>query len=129
MNYNCNSRLEKKERLVGIKQHIMEQRLLQEESKRREQREKIQRTTQRLEMWRLVKQEERRLINIKRKERAELIRQKCKIAAEMAHRTLLDISLDWKRKEKARTKAKIKRAMDIEQEKQKAVERRYMIIK
>lgn len=76
-------------------------------------------------MLRLIRQEERRLINIKREERIEQIRQKCKIATEIARRKVIDTLADWK-KDRARKKGREKRLMDIEQQKKKDMEEKYI---
>lgn len=112
--------------MTSERQRLVQQRLLQEELRIQKLKERACRTTRRLKLLRLVRQEERRLINIKREERTEQIWQKCKIATEIARRKVIDTLVDWKKKDKARKKAKEKRLLDIEQRKQKEMEERYL---
>lgn len=116
--------MKEREKLASERQRLVQQRLLQEELRIQKLKERACRTTQRLKLLRLVKQEERRLINIKCEERTEQIRQKCKIATEIARRKVIDTLVDWKKKDKARKKAKEKRLLDIKQRKQKDMEER-----
>jgi len=104
----------------------MQQRLLQEELRNRKLKERAHRTTRRLKLLKLLRQEERRLINIKSEKRIEHIRQKCKLATEIARRKVIDTLVDWEKKDKARKKAKEKRLLDIEERKQKEMEERYI---
>lgn len=102
----------------------MQQRLLQKELRIQKQRERARKTEQRLQLLKFIRQEEQRLLNIKRKKRAEQTRQKCKIAAEIARRKVIDVLVDWKKKDKGREKAKNMRLIDIKQQKQKIIEER-----
>lgn len=83
---------------------------------------------QRSQVLRIIRQEEQRLLNIKRKKRTEQIQQKCKIAAEVARRKVIDVLADWKKKDMRRKKAKNMRLIDIKQQKQKIIEEKYMIL-
>ena len=104
----------------------MQQRLLQQELRTRKLKEQTYRTARRLKLLKLVKREERRLINIKRDERIEQIRQKCKIAAELTRRKMIDTLVNWKKKDKAQKKGKKKRLMNIAQQKQRDLEEKYI---
>ncbi|TGZ45887.1 Fibrous sheath-interacting protein 2 [Temnothorax longispinosus] len=115
-------RLKEREKLASERQRLVQQQLFQEELRIRKLKERACRTRRRLKLLRLIKQEERRLINIKYEKRAEQIRQKCKIATEITRRKVIDTLVDWKKKDKARKKAKEKRLLDIEQRKQKEME-------
>lgn len=118
-------RLKEREKLVSERQpHVQQQ--LQEELKIQKLKEQSYRTMRRLKLLQLVKREERRLMNIKHEERIEHIRQKCKIAAEITRRKIIDTLMDWKKKDKVRKKAKEKLMLDTEQQKQKEVEERYV---
>lgn len=81
---------------------------------------------QRLQVLKFIRQEEQRLLNIKRKKRSEQIQQKCKIAAEIARHKVIDVLADWKKKDIGRKKAKKMRLMNIKQQKQKIIEEKYM---
>ncbi|XP_011697111.1 PREDICTED: fibrous sheath-interacting protein 2 isoform X2 [Wasmannia auropunctata] len=115
-------RLKERETYVTLRQRLTQQRLLEEERKTRELKERACRTARRLKLLRLVRREEQRLLNIKSKERVEQIRQKCKIATEITRRKVIDTLLDWRKKDKARKKGREKRLMEITQQKQKAME-------
>lgn len=80
-----------------------------------------------MKLIRLIRREEQRLINIKREERIEQIRQKCKIAMEITRHKMIDTLADWKKRDKARKKSKEKRLMDIVQQKQKDLRERYIV--
>ncbi|KYQ47925.1 hypothetical protein ALC60_12883 [Trachymyrmex zeteki] len=118
-------RLKEREKLAIERQHLVQQRLLQEKLRIRKLEERTYRTTRRLKLLKFVRREEQRLLNIKRNERIEQIRQKCKIAAEIARRKVIDTLVDWKKKDKARKKNKEKRLMNIAQQKQKDMEERW----
>ncbi|XP_011170173.2 fibrous sheath-interacting protein 2 [Solenopsis invicta] len=119
-------RLKEKEKWASEREYLTQQRLLQEELKIRKLKEQAYKTTRRLKLLRLIRQEERRLINIKRNKRIEEIRQKCKIATEIARRKVIDTLVDWKKKDKARKKGKEKRLMNIQQQKEKDMEERHV---
>ncbi|XP_029676129.1 fibrous sheath-interacting protein 2 [Formica exsecta] len=118
-------RLKEREKLAKDRQRRVQQRLLQKELRIQKQRERARKTEQRLQLLKFIKQEEQRLLNIKRKKRAEQTRQKCKIAAEIARRKVIDVLVDWKKKDKGREKAKNMRLIDIKQQKQKIIEERW----
>ncbi|KYN27003.1 Fibrous sheath-interacting protein 2 [Trachymyrmex cornetzi] len=118
-------RLKEREKLTTERQHRVQQRLLQEELRTRKLEERAYRTARRLKLLKLIRREERRLINIKRDERIEQIQQKCKIAAEITRRKVIDTLVDWKKKDKARKKGREKRLMNIAQQKQKDMEEKW----
>lgn len=118
--------MKEKEKWASEREYLTQQRLLQEELKIRKLKEQAYKTTRRLKLLRLIRQEERRLINIKRNKRIEEIRQKCKIATEIARRKVIDTLVDWKKKDKARKKGKEKRLMNIQQQKEKDMEERHV---
>lgn len=118
--------MKEREKVANERQRLVQQRSLQEELKIRKLKERACRTTRRLKLLRLIRQEERRLINIKSEKRVEHIRQKCKLAAEIARRKVIDTLVDWEKKDKTRKKAKEKRLLDIERRKQKEMEERYV---
>jgi hypothetical protein len=114
-------RLKKGEKITKERQRFVKEQLLQQELKVQKQREKAHKTVQRLKLLKLLKEEERRLKNVKRKEHAEKIRQRCKIAQ---HR-VINVKVKWKIKNKVRKKARNKRLMDIKQQNRKVMEERY----
>ncbi|XP_018402263.1 PREDICTED: fibrous sheath-interacting protein 2 [Cyphomyrmex costatus] len=118
--------MKEREKLATERQHLVQLRLLQEELRIRKLEERAYRTTRRLKLLKLVRREERRLINIKCDERIEQIRQKCKIAAEITRRKVIDTLVDWKKKDKVRKKGRQKRLMNITQQKQKDMEERWI---
>ncbi|XP_012532941.1 fibrous sheath-interacting protein 2 [Monomorium pharaonis] len=118
-------RLKEREKLSSERQLLVQQRLLQEDLKIRKLKERAFRTTQRLKLLKLIRQEEQRLINIKHEEKSEQIRQKCKIATKIARHKVIDTLMDWKKKDKARKKGMEKRLIDIEQQKKKNMEERW----
>lgn len=103
---------------------IARQRALQEELEIQKRKEKARKVAYRFELYKLVRQEERRLINVKRKERAEWIRQKCYAATEIARRKVIDIYVESKKKDKARRRDRAKRLADIARRKQNLIEER-----
>lgn len=119
--------MREREKFATEIQRRTQQRLLQEELKIRRLKERAYRTTQRLKLIRLIRREEQRLINIKREEQIEQIRQKCKIAMEITRRKMIDTLADWKKRDKARKKSKEKRLMDIAQQRQKDLRERYIV--
>ncbi|XP_011872214.1 PREDICTED: fibrous sheath-interacting protein 2 isoform X2 [Vollenhovia emeryi] len=118
-------RLIEREKWASERQRLVQQRLLQEKVRNQKLKERAYRSIRRLKLLRLVRQEERRLINIKREERTELSRQKCKLATEIARSKVIDTLVDWKKKGKTQKKAKEKLLLDIEQRKQKEMEERW----
>lgn len=118
--------MKEEEKLTDAKQRVVQRRLMEEKSKIDEQKEKARKAAQRLKSLRLVRQEEQRLMSAKREERAEQIRQRCKVAAEIARRRAIEISKEWERKEKVRAKAVDQRLKDIEQQKRNFAEERCM---
>lgn len=119
-----NVRLREREKLANGRQHLVQQQLLEKELKIRKQRERAHKTVRRLQLLKFIRQEEQRMINIKRKKRAEQIRQKCKIATEIARRKVIDVLVNWKKKDKGRKEAKNLRLIDVKQQKQKVIEER-----
>ncbi|KYN33690.1 Fibrous sheath-interacting protein 2 [Trachymyrmex septentrionalis] len=115
-------RLKEKEKFITERQHRVQQRLLQEKLRTRKLEEQAYNTTRRLKLLKLVRQEERRLINIKRDERIEQIRQKYNIAAR---RKIIDTLMDWKKTDKALKKGREKRLMNIAQQKQRDMEEKW----
>lgn len=118
--------MKEREKLASERQRLVQERLLQEEFRIQKLKERARKASRRLKLLKLIKQEERRLINIKREERTEHIRQKCKIATEIARRKVIDTLIDWKKKDKAQKKAKEKQLLDNERRKQKKMEERYV---
>ncbi|XP_072754977.1 uncharacterized protein [Anoplolepis gracilipes] len=118
-------RLREKEKLAKSRQQRVQQRLLQKESKIQKQKERARKTAQRLQLLKFIRQEEQRLLNIKRKKRAEQIKQKCKTAAEIARRKVIDVLADWKKKDKRRKKTKNIRLINVKQQQQKVIEERW----
>lgn len=118
--------MKEREKSASGRQRRAQKRLLQEEFRIQKLKERARRTMQRFKLIKLIKQEERRLTNIKYEERIEHTRQKCKIATEIARRKVLDTLMDWKKQDKARKKAKENRLLDNEQRKQKEMEERYV---
>lgn len=102
-------RLEKKGEMTDVRQRIAQQR----ELRLRVQKERERKVVQRLRLSKLIRQERWRLINAKREERYERIRQRCKLA----RRKMIEASTERKRKERARERAREKRLADTERQK------------
>ncbi|XP_019886015.2 stress response protein NST1 [Ooceraea biroi] len=68
---NKAERLNKREELANTERRVARQRLLEEEVEIQKQKEKAYKVACRSELSKLVEQEERRLMSVKRKERAE----------------------------------------------------------
>ncbi|EGI66819.1 hypothetical protein G5I_04625 [Acromyrmex echinatior] len=118
-------RLKEREKFITERQHRVQQRLLQKELRTRKLEEREYRTARRLKLLKLLRREERSLINIKRDEQTEQ-RQKCKIVAEITRHKVIDILADWKEKDKARKKEREERLMNIAQQKQRDMEEKYI---
>ncbi|KAH0944595.1 hypothetical protein HN011_003313, partial [Eciton burchellii] len=118
-------RLKRRERLATAKRGIGQQRALEKELRDRERKRKAYKVAYRFKLSKLVEREGRRLINAKRKERAELIRQKCHAASEIARLKRIEFYLNWKKKEKAQKRTKDKWLRNIARCKQNLIEERW----
>lgn len=95
--------------MTDVRQRIARQR----ELRLRVQKERERKVVQRLRLSKLIRQEKWRLINAKREERYERIRQRCKLA----RRKMIEASTERKRKERARERVREKRLADTERQK------------
>jgi len=120
--------LKRRERLATAKRGIGQQRALEKELRDRERKRKAYKVAYRFKLSKLVEREGRRLINAKRKERAELIRQKCHAASEIARLKRIEFYLNWKKKEKAQKRTKDKWLRNIARCKQNLIEERYYLV-
>lgn len=95
--------------MTDVRQRIAQQR----EPRLRVQKERERKVVQRLRLSKLIRQEKWKLINAKREERYERIRQRCKLARSK----VIEASTERKRKERARERAGEKRLADTERQK------------
>lgn len=121
-------RLKKKEKFASTRRYNEQQRSLQKELQIQKRKERAYNVACRLELSKLVRQEERRLKNVKRKEHVEWIRQRNRTATEIARRKAIATYTDWKKKDKTRRKAKDKRLADNTRHKQNLMEERYYLV-
>jgi len=120
--------LKKRRKLAAAKQRIAQQLALEKELRDRERKKKAYRVAYRFELGKLVEREARRLTSAKQRKRAELIRQKCHAASEIARLKRIEFYLNWKKKDKAQKRAKDKLLKDIARCKQNLIEERYYLI-
>ncbi|KZC06591.1 Fibrous sheath-interacting protein 2 [Dufourea novaeangliae] len=118
-------RLKRRERLMKIRGASIRKRKQAEKLKARQQKEKERKTEERLQALMLKKQEDINLQRLKRSERADLLRQKQKAAADRERKKLIDVLIEWTKKERIRTKTRNTRMNQEREERRMKVERKW----
>ncbi|XP_076762760.1 uncharacterized protein LOC143430392 isoform X1 [Xylocopa sonorina] len=118
-------RLKERERLLELKSSTMEERRLAERLKREQQKEKQRKIEERLRALQQKKQEDIRLRHVRSKERADLIRQKQKVAMDYRRKKIIQTLLEWNRKERKRKKMMEKRLAREREQKKQTVEQKW----
>lgn len=110
--------------LVGAS---IRKRELAEKIKLQKQKEKQQKIEERLQALALKRQEDRHLQHIKSKTKAEQIQQKQKAAIEYERQKIIQVLIEWTKKERIRKRTREMRLAQEKEEKCKKVENKYTL--
>ncbi|XP_076226161.1 uncharacterized protein LOC116426493 [Nomia melanderi] len=118
-------KLKKRERLMTLVGASIRKREQAEKVKLQKQKEKQQKIEERLHALALKKQEDRHLQYIKSKAKAEQIQQKQKVAIENERHKIIQVLIEWTKKERIRKKTREMRLMQEKEEKCQKVEKKW----
>ncbi|XP_076659668.1 uncharacterized protein LOC143362984 [Halictus rubicundus] len=118
-------RFKKRERLLGLVGASIRKREQAKKLKLQKQKEKEQKDEERLQTLMLKREEERQLRLIKSKAKAELIQQKQKAAIEHERHKIINVLIEWTKKERIRKKTREMRLAQEREEKREKLERKW----
>lgn len=119
-------RLKERERLMEIRKSAIKEHKLAEKLKLQKQKENQKKIEERLQALIVRKQEAQHLRYIKSKERAEMIQQKQKAAADIRRQRIIQTLLEWSKKERIRKRMMEMRLADEREQRRKNVEEKYI---
>lgn len=119
-------RLKERERLMEIRKSAIKEHKLAEKLKLQKRKENQKKIEERLQALIVRKQEAQHLRYIKSKERAEMIQQKQKAAADIRRQRIIQTLLEWSKKERIRKRMMEMRLADEREQRRKNVEEKYI---
>ncbi|KOC64841.1 Fibrous sheath-interacting protein 2 [Habropoda laboriosa] len=118
-------RLKERDRMMDLRSAIIREHTIAEKLKVKQQKQRQKEMEERLQTLLAKKREAQHLQQVKSRERAEMIQQKQKAAADIKRQKLIQTLLEWSKKERRRKRIGEIRLMQEQEEKRKLVEQKW----